>query len=89
LRPWYAGEITIISRKIQKGIEISIKDEGIGIPEDHLLHIFEPFFTTRQSGSGLGLSISYKIVKAHDGEISAESEEGEGTTFSIVLPSVI
>lgn len=81
------GKIRITTKKIPEGIEISIRDNGIGISEEGLDHIFEPFYTTRERGSGLGLSISYKIVEAHKGEISASSMPGEGTTFIIHLPS--
>jgi two-component system sensor kinase FixL len=79
------GKIKINSEQRSKGVEIRITDEGIGISEEDLLHIFEPFYTTRERGSGLGLSISYKIVEAHKGEISAVSMPGEGTTFIIRL----
>jgi two-component system sensor kinase FixL len=68
------------------GVEIQIGDEGIGMSEEDLFRIFEPFYTTRKRGSGLGLSISYKIVEAHDGEIWALSLPGEGTTFVIRIP---
>ena len=74
---------------LKKGayVKVSIKDEGIGIPESHLQQIFDPYFTTKQRGSGLGLSVSYAIVRNHDGLIAAESVLGEGTTFSIYLPA--
>jgi two-component system sensor kinase FixL len=81
------GMITIRTGKWSRGVEVHISDEGIGIGEDDLDHIFEPFYTTREKGSGLGLSISYKIVAAHKGEISAESTLGQGTTFAIRLPA--
>jgi signal transduction histidine kinase len=81
------GEIRITTKNIPDGVEIRIRDNGIGISEEGLDHIFEPFYTTRERGSGLGLSISYKIVQAHKGEISAISIPGEGTTFIIQLPS--
>ncbi len=81
------GTIAIRTQKRQNGVEIQISDEGIGIGEADLLHIFEPFYTTRKRGSGLGLSISYKIVEAHNGEISAVSKPGKGTTFVIRLPA--
>jgi two-component system sensor kinase FixL len=81
------GTIRIRSQKWGYGAEIIIRDEGIGISDDNLDHIFEPFYTTREKGSGLGLSISYKIVEAHKGEISAVSTPGEGTTFAIRLPT--
>ncbi|MDY6974331.1 MAG: ATP-binding protein, partial [Thermodesulfobacteriota bacterium] len=82
------GTINITSKKRLGGIEIHISDNGIGINEEDLLHIFEPFYTTRERGAGLGLSISYKIVEAHKGEIWAVSMPGEGTTFVIKLPSI-
>ncbi|MCP4705196.1 MAG: PAS domain S-box protein, partial [candidate division Zixibacteria bacterium] len=67
-------------------VRIIIKDEGTGIPEDHLKRIFDPYFTTKQKGSGLGLATTYSIVKNHDGHIDVESTQGEGTSFSIYLP---
>jgi len=80
------GFITVSSKRVADGIEIRITDAGVGIPEESLAHIFEPFYTTRERGSGLGLPISYKIIEAHDGDISAMSEPGRGTTFIIRLP---
>ncbi len=80
------GRIRVSTAECAKGIEIRISDEGVGIEEEALDHIFEPFFTTREGGSGLGLSISYKIVQAHKGDIWAESRPGKGTTFTIQLP---
>ncbi|HMK48684.1 MAG TPA: ATP-binding protein [Thermodesulfovibrionales bacterium] len=68
-------------------VMISIEDHGTGIPKEHLSNIFDPFFTTKQKGSGLGLAVSYSIIKNHDGHISVESELGIGTTFRIYLPS--
>ena len=68
-------------------VKISIQDEGIGIPKEHLQKIFDPYFTTRKKGSGLGLAISYSIVQKHHGYITAESELGVGTTFHIFLPA--
>ncbi len=67
---------------------VSIKDNGVGIDSDIANKIFEPFFTTKDknSGTGLGLSVSYNIVQQHEGEMSYESEKGKGTTFYIKLP---
>ncbi len=72
-------------------VEISVKDQGVGIPKEHLERIFEPFFTTKEAGkgTGLGLSVSYSIVKAHEGFIFAESPpqgEEKGTLFRVLLP---
>lgn len=80
------GCITVRTAPCARGVDIQITDEGEGIAEQDLLHIFEQFYTTRKRGSGLGLSISYKIVEAHGGEIWAVSEPGSGTTFFIRLP---
>jgi len=81
-----AGTITINTKESSGGVEIQIRDEGVGISEEDILHIFEPFYTTRDRGSGLGLAISYKIVEAHGGELWAESVKGKGTTFFVRLP---
>jgi len=80
------GTVTVTTEKKDGGVEISIQDEGRGMSEEELLHIFEPFYTTRNSGSGLGLSISYKIIEAHKGEIKAISAPSKGTKFIIRLP---
>ena len=68
-------------------VEISVSDNGSGIPKPVLDKIFQPFFTTKPTGqgTGLGLSLSYDIVKAHGGELNVETKEGEGTTFTIML----
>ena len=70
-----------------KYVKVSIEDQGIGMPQEHLQRIFDPYFTTKQRGSGLGLATSYSIVRNHDGYITAESEAGVGTTFHIYLPA--
>jgi PAS domain S-box-containing protein len=67
-------------------IEVAVIDYGTGIPPEHMTKIFDPFFTTKQQGSGLGLSISYSIIKKHDGFIMANSEPCKGTTFLVYLP---
>jgi len=81
------GTIHVTTEKIPRGVEIRINDEGIGINPDKIQNIFEPFYTTREHGSGLGLSISYKLIEAHNGDIWAVSAPGKGTTFVIQLPS--
>jgi two-component system, sporulation sensor kinase E len=72
----------------QKGEEISlcIIDSGLGIPEDVMGKIFEPYFTTKDFGSGLGLTLVYKIVKEHSGDIVVKSREDEGTSFHLTFP---
>jgi PAS domain S-box-containing protein len=68
-------------------VRITITDEGIGIPEEHLGRIFDPYFTTKQKGSGLGLATSYSIIKNHGGSVSVESKPGQGTTLRVNLPA--
>ncbi len=67
-------------------VRIELQDTGVGMDADTLSRLFEPFFTTKEQGSGLGLSISYGLIQAHNGEVSARSRPGEGTTFIIRLP---
>jgi two-component system sensor histidine kinase AtoS len=66
---------------------IRISDTGVGIPSENLEAIFEPFFTTKHNGTGLGLSVTRRIIEEHKGTIRVESRQGEGTTFSILLPA--
>jgi PAS domain S-box-containing protein len=67
-------------------VRIMIRDNGTGIPQEHLQKIFDPYFTTKQKGSGLGLATVYSIVKRHGGHVAVESLLGSGTTFSVYLP---
>jgi two-component system NtrC family sensor kinase len=71
----------------EKSLKITVADDGSGIRKEQLSQIFQPFFTTKSRGTGLGLSICKKTIDAHEGTIEVESEEGKGTTFSIILPS--
>ncbi|MCB2198309.1 PAS domain S-box protein [bacterium] len=68
-------------------IYVTVKDEGVGIPADHLQKVFDPFFTTKQRGSGLGLATSFSIVQKHSGFMAVHSEVGKGTKFEIYLPA--
>ena len=72
-----------------KKVEIKVADNGNGIPQKILDKIFQPFFTTKPTGqgTGLGLSLSYDIIKAHNGELKVETKEGQGSTFMIKLPA--
>ncbi len=89
----YKPLVSVKTQKINSpsgvgGIEIKVSDNGNGIPQNIINKIFQPFFTTKPTGqgTGLGLSLSYDIIKAHGGEIKVESKEGEGTEFIIQLP---
>ena len=84
----YEPTVLVSSVKFNDKIELKISDNGQGIPEKVLAKIFQPFFTTKPTGegTGLGLSLSYDIIKAHGGTLECESVENEGTTFIIKLP---
>ena len=84
----YLPTVEISTRRSGSKVELIVKDNGNGIPGPALDKIFQPFFTTKPTGqgTGLGLSLSYDIIKAHGGTISVETREREGTTFTIELP---
>ncbi|MEP6951562.1 MAG: tetratricopeptide repeat protein [Ginsengibacter sp.] len=93
----YEPTVTVTTRKLSpapaggvENVEIRVRDNGMGIPRKVLDKIYQPFFTTKPTGqgTGLGLSISYDIIKAHGGELNVETEEGEFTEFTILLPCV-
>jgi len=82
------GKLTIISKFSQnkKYIEVIFMDTGVGIPKENINKLYDPFFTTKSSGTGLGLAVSYGIIKQHLGKIEVESEQGKGSTFTVSLP---
>jgi two-component system NtrC family sensor kinase len=83
----YKPVVTVSTRNAQNNIVIEVTDNGLGIPKHVLNKIFQPFFTTKPTGqgTGLGLSLSYDIIKAHGGELQVQSQENQGTTFIITL----
>ena len=85
----YEPTVSIFTKKVGDKVEISVSDNGNGIPQKAIDKIFQPFFTTKPTGkgTGLGLSLSYDIIKAHGGEIKVETKEGEGAEFIIQLPA--
>jgi two-component system, NtrC family, sensor kinase len=84
----YNPTVWVSTKKVDDKILISVRDNGPGIPNKILDKIFQPFFTTKPTGqgTGLGLSLSYDIIKAHGGEIKVQTKEGEGAEFIITLP---
>jgi len=84
----YEPSVSITTKQLKDKVEISVRDNGNGIPESIKEKIFQPFFTTKPTGqgTGLGLSLAYDIVKAHSGELKVETKESEGTTFIIQIP---
>jgi len=89
-QPSYEPTVSVSTKKDGNKVLISVKDNGNGIPASIKEKIFQPFFTTKPTGqgTGLGLSLSYDIVKAHGGELIVQTKEGEGSTFIIQLPTV-
>jgi len=89
------GKLEISVKQVGENVAVSFTDTGKGIEEEYLRRVFEPFYTTkvtveedsRRQGIGLGLSVSYRIVKRHGGKIEVESERGKGTTFTVKLPA--
>jgi PAS domain S-box-containing protein len=86
LRVVAAPDTLWLGDRARPAVRLDFTDSGRGIPPEHLTQIFEPFFTTKDTGSGLGLSISYELVKALGGDLSVVSQVGVGTTFTVRLP---
>jgi signal transduction histidine kinase len=84
----YHPTVSVSTKRINDKVELTVMDNGNGMPQKIVDKIFQPFFTTKPTGqgTGLGLSLSYDIIKAHGGEIKVETKEGEGTEFIIQLP---
>jgi len=82
------GTIALETRRSPGGVEVAVRDTGVGIPPEHRSRIFDPFFTTKKvgAGTGLGLSTSFGIVQRHGGRLAVESEPGVGTCFRLFLP---
>ncbi len=82
-RPW--GEIRE-GGPFGQCLEVRVRDTGEGIPSQEIPHIFEPFYSTKPQGFGLGLAMVHRIIQEHGGQIDVESEEGKGTTFTLMIP---
>ncbi len=84
----YEPTVTVSTKKVGDKVQVNVKDNGNGIPQKVLDKIFQPFFTTKPTGqgTGLGLSLSYDIVKSHGGELTVETSDGEGSKFVLQLP---
>jgi two-component system, sporulation sensor kinase E len=80
------GKLRLTAERVEDEVRIGVEDSGVGISEEDLPKIFEPYFTTKENGTGLGLTITFKIVREHDGEIMVSSHPGHGSTFMISLP---
>jgi signal transduction histidine kinase len=83
------GELTLATEAENSTVLVEVTDNGVGIPPDHLNKIFDPFFTTKGTsrGTGLGLAVTYGIIREHSGKINVESSQGKGTTFRLEIPA--
>ena len=81
-----SGDLTVVTSKRDDSVVIEVSDTGKGISGDAVEKIFEPFYTTKDKGTGLGLAIVFSIIHKHGGEVSIQSGEGKGTTFTITIP---
>jgi signal transduction histidine kinase len=84
------GELTISTDTENSTVHVEVSDNGVGIPADHINKIFDPFFTTKATsrGTGLGLAVTYGIIREHSGSIQVDSQVGRGTTFRLEFPAV-
>jgi signal transduction histidine kinase len=80
------GKLTVVAMKEDGGFRITVSDTGVGIPEEEMSNLFKLFYTTKSDGMGLGLTFCKRVVEAHGGTITVESEVDEGTTFTIKMP---
>jgi signal transduction histidine kinase len=85
----FGGKLNVEIRNEQTGIRVNIRDTGSGIPAEALDHIFEPYYSTKETGVGLGLAVTKRIVEQHRGAINVTSNEGVGTEFSVFLPNTL
>ena len=81
-----SGTLTISTGKNSDSVILTVSDTGAGISQENLTKIFDPYFTTKKSGTGIGLTLVYKIIKGMGGDIGVDSRQGAGTTFRIILP---
>jgi two-component system, NtrC family, sensor kinase len=84
----FGGELTLATEAEDSTVRVEVSDNGVGIPTDHLHKIFDPFFTTKSTsrGTGLGLAVSYGIIREHSAKVHVESQVGKGTTFRLEFP---
>jgi signal transduction histidine kinase len=82
------GSLTVRGQVTATQVQLHVQDTGMGIPAAQHARIFEPLYTTKPGGTGLGLYIVHEIVAAHEGHVTVESEEGQGTTFTLTLPLI-
>ena len=81
------GSLRLMSSPVSRSrVDFRVQDTGVGIAPEHLSKIFNLYFTTKERGTGIGLSMVYRIIQMHDGEVEVQSTPGRGTTFRVLLP---
>jgi signal transduction histidine kinase len=80
------GHVTLAAHRTETGVDISVTDEGVGIPEELQTRVFDLYFTTKEDGSGIGLAVVQQVVQLHGGRIRLRSAPGEGTQITLELP---
>ena len=80
--------LTLMAERSGRDVVVTVRDTGVGIPEDQLEKVFNLYFTTKATGSGIGLAMTYRILQLHHGKIDVQSIEGTGTAFTLLLPLV-
>ena len=83
----HGGALQVETSAVPDGLQIAVRDHGVGLPEGPVERIFEPFFTTRPGGTGLGLAMAHKIARSHGGDLHAENAPGGGAVFRLILPT--
>ena len=81
------GTLTVRAKSLNEGVQIDVEDTGQGIEPEQLDKIFDLFFSTKEGGTGVGLTITKQVIEGHGGQVNVESNPGQGTKFSIVLPA--
>jgi signal transduction histidine kinase len=82
------GKLTVKAEELAGGVVLQFTDTGVGMDEATKDKIFNPFFTTKDTGTGLGLAMTHKIIQEHGGDIEVDSLVGKGTTFTLTIPGV-
>jgi signal transduction histidine kinase len=80
------GTLTIEAKTVRDDVRLSIADTGMGIAKQDMAELFEPLFSTKPRGIGLGLAVTKTLVEANEGSIEVQSQEGKGSTFTLILP---
>jgi signal transduction histidine kinase len=82
------GTIQVSSKASEDMVQVTVKDDGCGMSNDTITKIFDPFFTTKSHGTGLGLSVVYRLLESYNGRMNVQSQQGQGSTFTVYLKRI-